>query len=177
MLCKMAGIHKQDEVNAEQTKQIDRPQQHRHSGQACSGTGLRPDCASASAARSATDSGSFSASSGTIASGSTPPTTKIAGQPKTDTSWLYSTPPIVKPIGDARRHQHPGSRPWAIGGAKSESERDRKRDAATETQILSVNGATANCKGRASKACEQREDAEHRHTANHNVGLRPKPIP
>src|SRR5262249_40190210 len=50
-------------------------------------------------ARRMTDSGSQSASTGIIAKGSTPPTTKIAGQPKTCTNRLAKKPPSGKPIG------------------------------------------------------------------------------
>ena len=48
------------------------------------------------------DSGSDVAKSGTTTSGSTPPTTKIAGQPNTViTSRLASKPPAVNPTGTA----------------------------------------------------------------------------
>src|SRR5262249_52632983 len=66
------------------------------------------------------DSGNQSASTGIITNGSTPPTIKIAGQPKACTSRLASNPPNVKPVGtpnDIRITR----RPCLIGLAKSEA--------------------------------------------------------
>ena len=70
--------------------------------------------------RNATDYGNLSASDGRIASGSTPPTAKILGQPRKRTTWLASQPPTVKPIATPAVIEIT-RRPWAIGGAKSEA--------------------------------------------------------
>jgi hypothetical protein len=66
------------------------------------------------------DSGRYSASKGAMASGTIPPTMKIAGQPNPRTSWLAKNPPAVIPIG-MPAHIKITSRPCFKGGEKSDT--------------------------------------------------------
>jgi hypothetical protein len=126
------------------------------------------------AARGATDSGSHNASTTVIASGSTPPTTKIAGQPNTRTSWLASNPPTAKPIATPVQIRI-RNRPRRVGGAKSKASVVARGMPPPRPKPVR-NCRPANCTGEPTRA-ESSEKIPNTVTQPISTGLRPSRSP
>ena len=93
---------------------------------------------------------------------------------KSDTSWLASNPPTAKPIGTPADIRIT-SRPWAIGGAKSEASAIASGMPPPRPNPVR-NRRPANCDGEPARA-ESREKTPNTATQPISTGLRPSRSP